>query len=329
MATANLPGEAGLRVPPAEPTQAQLWLRSLRAPFLIASIIPASLGIVLAFQETGSFDAGLALLTLVGVASFQLATNMLNDNFDFRSGNDQAVEHQNPFAGGGRVLTTGRISLKAHMALALGFLALGTLLGLLIFFAIGGLSTESGRTLLFIGLLGSGAAVFYVGPPLKLAYRGLGEVVVGTCFGPLVVMGAYVTQVGRVSNSATILSVAMGLLIAAILWINEFPDLKADLSVGKRTAMARAGPQRSLRVYEAMLAGAFACLPIAVVFASAPPSALIALLAAPLAAKVAKAARANYGDPHALIPANGGTILLAVVFGALVIGGVGLATLLG
>jgi len=120
----------------------------------------------------------------------------------------------------------------------------------------------------------------------------------------------------------------MGLLVAAILWINEFPDVKADLSVGKRTAMARVGPQRSLKVYEAMLAGAFACLPLAVAIGSAPPTALLALLAAPLAAKTVKAARANYGDPHALIPANGGTILLAIVFGMLVIGGVGLAALL-
>jgi len=205
VATANFSGGGGLPAPPVEPTQAALWLRSLRAPFLIASIIPACLGIVLAYQEAGSFNMGLALLTLVGVALFQLATNMLNDNFDFRSGNDQAVDHKNPFAGGGRVLTTGRISLKAHMAVASGFLAAGTLIGLLIFFAIGGLSTESGRLLLFIGLLGCGATVFYVGPPLKLAYRGLGEVVVGTCFGPLVVLGAYVTQAGSISSAAVIL----------------------------------------------------------------------------------------------------------------------------
>lgn len=329
MAAPSLSAEAGPKADLAGPTSAKLWLRALRAPFLIASIIPATLGIVLAFQQRGVFDLTLAALTLVGAACFQLATNMLNDNFDFRSGNDLAVDHKNPFAGGGRVLTTRRIPLGTHLGVAIGFLATGTVLGLIIFFALGGLSTYAGTLLLLIGIVGWGSAVFYVGPPLKLAHHGLGELVVGTSFGPLVVVGAYLTQARDVSLGAVILSVAMGLLIAAVLWINEFPDVKADLSVGKRTAMARIGPARSLKVYEAMLAGAFLCLPLAAILAAAPPSILLALLSAPVAAKTVKTARANYADPHALIPANAGTILLTVVFGGLLLAGVALGIFLG
>lgn len=313
----------------AGPSQAKLWFLALRAPFLIASLIPASLGILLAFEQVRAFDATLAALTLVGVACFQLATNMLNDNFDYRSGNDLAVDHKNPFAGGGRVLTTGRVDLKRHLAVAVSFLLVGTALGFLIFFALGGLSTFAGSLLLFIGLLGWGSTVFYVGPPLKFAHHGLGEVVVGLSFGPLVLIGAFVVQARAVSTGAVLLSLAVGLLVAAVLWINEFPDVKADLSVGKRTGMSRLGPVRSLRVYEGMLAGAFACVGAAAALGAVPATALLAFAAAPIALKTVKVAHANYTDPHALIPANAGTILLTALFGLLLIAGVALGVALG
>jgi 1,4-dihydroxy-2-naphthoate octaprenyltransferase len=313
----------------AEPTAAKLWLLSLRAPFLIASLIPATLGIVFAYQQVGVFDGQLAALTLVGIALIHLANNMLNDNFDFRSGADQAVEHQNPFAGGGRVLITGKLSIRTHLAIASALLAGGTAIGFLLVFLIGGLESQAGQVLLVIGAIGLGTALFYVGPPLRLAHHGVGEVAVGVSFGPLVVLGSYVVQARDITMGAVWLSLAMGLLITGILWINEFPDLKADLSVGKRTAMARLGPERSVRVFEGILVGAFACPPAAVLLGSAPPTVLVALLTAPVAIKVVKTAREHYGDPMALIPANGGTVLLTALFGVLLIVGIGVAPLLG
>lgn len=314
---------------PAEPSKAKLWFLALRAPFLVVSILPAILGIVFAFVQAAAFDGVLAALTVAGVVFFQLATNMFNDNFDFRSGNDLAVDHKNPFAGGGRVLTTGRISTKAHLIVASGFLAAGTLIGVAIFFALGGLDTVAGRWLLVIGMLGWGSTVFYVGPPFKFAYRGLGEIVVGMAFGPLVLIGAYLVQARTVSLGAALLSIAIGLLVTAILWINEFPDMKADVSVGKRTAMSRIGPACSLRVYEAMLVAAFVFIVAAVALRAVPLTSLAALVSAPIAVKTIKAARANYADPHALIPANAGTIGLTTVFGITLIAGVALSVFVG
>jgi 1,4-dihydroxy-2-naphthoate octaprenyltransferase len=313
----------------AQPTEAKLWLLSLRAPFLVASVIPAVIGILLAFDQMGAFDGLLAVLTIVGVIGFQLATNMLNDHFDFRSGNDLAVDHQNPFAGGGRVLTTGRIPLTAHLAVATAFLVVGTAIGLVLVGALGGLATAEGRTLLLIGILGWGATVFYVGPPIKLAHRGLGEIAVGMSFGPLVLVGAYLVQARSISTGAVLLSLAMGSLVTAILWINEFPDVKADLSVGKRTAMARFGPARALRVYEGLIVAAFVFPVAAVALGAVSPLALLCFLTAPIAAKAAKAARAHHADPHALIPANAGTIMLTTFFGILLIAGIAAGVVAG
>ncbi len=307
-----------------EATEGQLWIKALRAPFLIASILPFLVGVLAAYQAANVFDPLLFALALVGVILFHLATNMLNDNFDYRSGNDLAVEHQNPFAGGSRVLVTGRVTVKVHLAVALAIFAAGIAVGLLIFFLLGGFGTRAGQLLFVIGVLGAITVYSYVGPPLKLANRGLGEVFVGLAFGPLVVVGAYLVQTGTVTLGAIFLSLAMGLLVAAILWINEFPDVSADVSVGKRTLMARLGPERAVTVYVGLVAAAFLMPVLASLLGLVPPTTVLTLLALPLAVRAVRGLRANYQDPHALIPANAGTVGLTVVFAVLLLGGLAL-----
>ncbi len=307
-----------------EATEAQLWLRALRAPFLVASVLPFLVGVLAAYQAANVFEPLLFTLSLVGVILFHLATNMLNDNFDYRSGNDLAVEHQNPFAGGSRVLITGRVNVTVHLAVALTIFAAGIAIGLLIFILLGGFGTPAGQLLFVIGVIGAGTVYSYVGPPLKLANRGLGEVFVGLAFGPLVVVGAYLVQTGTVTLGAVFLSLSMGLLVAAILWINEFPDVSADVSVGKMTLMARLGPERAVNVYVGLVAAAFLIPVVASLLGLVPPTTILTLLALPLAVRAARGLRANYQDPHALIPANAGTIGLTVVFSILLLAGLGL-----
>ncbi len=71
--------------------RARLWLQSLRAPFLVASLVPACVGGLAAWQLRSSFDPGLFLLAVLGAASIHIAANMANDAWDYRSGNDLAV----------------------------------------------------------------------------------------------------------------------------------------------------------------------------------------------------------------------------------------------
>lgn len=304
----------------------KLWFRALRAPFLIASVLPVVLAGVLSLEAAhlvvrtqaaplGTLRLDLFLLTLLGAVAIHLATNMLNDNFDFRSGNDLAVKHQNPFAGGGRVLPQGVLNVNAHLGVALAFLGLGSLIGLY-------LVTQVGLTLLWIGLVGVFAALFYVAPPLRLAHRGVGELFVGLSFGPLVVMGTYYVQTQRLDWGPFFLSIAFGLLVAAILWINEFPDVEADLAVGKRTLMARLGYERSVDGYFYLVAFAYVAVVVAVMTAQVPWTALLVFLSVPAARKAWEGLKANYRDPMALIPANAGTIQLTMLFGILAIVGV-------
>jgi 1,4-dihydroxy-2-naphthoate polyprenyltransferase len=312
-------GFMGMTRPVTAPTKVpvgRLWVQSLRAPFLIASIIPVLVGGLAAWAIRGVFHPGYFVLCLLGAMSIHLGANMANDAWDFRSGNDLAVRHLNPFAGGGRVLLRGVLNVRTHLAVALAFLAIGSLVGIY-------LVLQVGLPLLALGVVGVAIAYSYVGPPLRLAHHSLGEIAVGLEFGPVTVMGTYFVLARAFDPAAVLLSVSLGLLVTGILWINEVPDIPADSSVGKRTLVVRLGVERATRVFGGILAAAYLILILAVLFAGLTPWALLALLAAPLAARPWRGLQKAGADPHALIPSNAGMILATLVTGVLLL--VGLA----
>src|SRR5213594_4300082 len=307
----------------------------MRIPFLQATIIPVVLGGVIAWQSSAGklFHWDLFLLAILGASLIHIATNMLNDYFDYKSGNDLMVKHQNPFAGGGRILTAGLISPSKHLAVSLSSLVIGCLIGFYLIFA-------QGLPILFwLGLVGVISSYFYVGPPLKLAYRGVGEIIVGLNFGPIMTLGSYYVQTGSWSVAALtepfLASLPIGLLIAAVLWINEFPDMDADQAVGKKTLVLRLGYARSIGVYVGLVAGSYLLILLYAlfrVFTSLPVTSyatVIVLLSLPLGIKAVRVLRASYQDPHAIIPANAGTIMLHLSFGLLAIAGFVIGTILG
>ncbi len=307
-------------------------MRAMRVPFLQATIVPVVLGAVIAWQITKVLvHWDLLLLTLLGASLIQIATNMLNDYFDFKSGNDLQVRHQNPFAGGGRILTAGLISPLKHVLVSTTCLVIGCLIGLYLVFAYG-------LPMLFLlGVVGVISCYFYVGPPFKLAYRGVGELIVGLNFGPVMTLGSYYVQTGSWSQLTEpfLASIPIGLMIAAVLWINEFPDIDADRAVGKRTLVLRLGSLRSIGVFASLLGGSYLLIilyAVLRVFTSVQITSyasLIALFSLPMALKALKLLQANYRDAHALIPANASTIMLHLSFGILTILGFVIGAIFG
>lgn len=295
---------------PGKPPVAKLWLQSLRAPFLVASLTPMLVGGLAAWQIRSAFDLPLFLLALAGAACIHVSANMGNDAWDYRSGNDLAVRHLNPFAGGGRVLIRGVLSLKVHLAVAMLFLLLGSVIGVY-------LVTRTGPPLLVLGTVGVLVAYSYVGPPLRLAHHGLGEIAVGLEFGPITLLGVYYVLTRTVDPPAIILSVCLGLLVTGILWINEVPDISADAAVDKRTLVVRLGLERATKVFAGIVGAAYAVLAVGVALFQLTPWALLAFLALPLAVKPVRGLRKAGGDPHILIPSNAGMILTTLVTGAL------------
>jgi 1,4-dihydroxy-2-naphthoate octaprenyltransferase len=292
------------------------WWQAVQPHSFVASIVPVLLGAVIAWT---SFEAPVSLptflLTVGGVLSIHAATNMSNDYVDFKRGvDDLPPELVTPFTGGSRVLPEGLVSPESHRRAFLALYAIGALAGLALALAI-----PNGWVILALGWVAGPLTLLYTYPPLSLQYRGLGEVLVGIIFGPILVFGSFFVQASVFAWEPLIASVPIGLVVAAFLLVNEIPERETDPRGGKLTVPSRLGLAHSVRLFTALMATALAWIVAAVALNLLPPLVLIALLATPLASKAVAILRSTGGRFPEHLPANGLTILTALVLGVLLI----------
>jgi len=299
----------------------------LRAPFFTADLVPVLLGTALAWARTGTFNLWYFLLTLIGAVCLNAGTNMTNDYFDHVWGSDEVnTEFASPFTGGSRLIQMGLVKPKEMLWQGIGFFLAGGLIGLF-------LAVTRSWAVLWLGVVGVFCGYFYTAPPFRLARTGLGELTVGLCFGPLMVLGAYLVQTQTLAWEPVIAAIPVGLLIALVLWINEFQDMRADAQVGKNHLVVRLGRRRAAALYGLFLLLTYVSIVAGVLLAGVTPFALLGLLTAPLAWRAYQIARVHYDHPQELTPANGLTIRthlltgLLLALGYLIQGVVGLLTL--
>lgn len=144
-------------------------------------------------------------------------------------------------------------------------------------------------------------------PPLKLSYRGLGEMAVGACYGPLIAAGAYLVQRGEITAEVVLPSLPLGLMVAAFLWINEFPDYSGDRATGKRNLVVRLGRRRASRAFVVLVVCAFASVAL-MPAAGAPSGVLLGLLGAPLGLRAGWRLMARHETTSAIVPAQAWTL---------------------
>ena len=206
------------------------YIALTRPKFLILSILPVVLSTFLA-QQAGYFSWPLFLWCLAGVMLLHASGNVANDCYDFVQGAD-TVDTTGRYSGGSGVLARGLLSVREAQWFfsILGALALGIALWI---------SKDRGVEPFLLSTLGLTAALFYTLPPLKLAYRGLGEITVALAFGPGTMTGTYLVITGSYSNTVLIASCFMGLLIGTVLFLNELRDVETDRAVGKHNLAVR------------------------------------------------------------------------------------------
>ena len=305
------------RVTPPRGTAAD-WLAELRAPFLSASVVPVAVGAAVAWRLEGGLDWTLLWLTLLSVVLLHLGANVTNDYWDFLRGTDVVNRSRTAFSGGSGLLVDGRLRPRAVLRLGFALLAAGALAGLLLALLVDG---GGWWVVVLMGAVGVGGGYFYSAPPLSLASRGLGELVIGSTFGVLVVAGTCFVQTGGFPPEALVASVPTALWVAAIIWANQIPDLEADRATGKRTLVVRLGEVRSVGVLAALLGMAIGVVVAASIAGPLPRGALLALVAiAPSTLAIAAAARS-----HGLFPqierAQAWTILSHLTGGVLLAAG--------
>lgn len=258
--------------------RAGLW-RLADPKISITSAASMAIGATMAARD-GHFS--LVWLLALGLAMFcmEVAKNAWGDIFDYDSGTDLAVAEadRTHFSGGKRVLVDELLTRRQTWSIAALFSLAGLSLGALIVFA-------REPTVLWLGVSALLLGWSYHGPPLKLAYRGLGELDVVVIYGPAIALATYVMMTGTHAADVVLAAIPLGLAIAAFLWVNEFPDHDADRVAGKRNLVVRLGKRRASRLLPVIYLGTFLLLGQQVLSGLLPTAALLGLAAlAPAAA---------------------------------------------
>ena len=288
--------------------QIGVMLRSVRLLFLPVSLLPAIAAGAVA-KTTGVFQPGIWAMAILGVVLLHAGANLWNDYHDDLNGTDR-ITYPTPFSGGSRVIQEKLLSAQTARTLSLVLIVLGMLLGiaLCLSFAPNGLFFLAGGVM---------AALSYSAEPLRLSAKGWGEFVVGLAFGPLMTGGIYILMAKRLTFPPIIVGASLGLLVMAILCLNEIPDRIADALTGKENWTVRFGVEMTERMVGGLLSLAYFFIIFAVMCGVLPLRTMLVLLTLPWAILVVwKTRRVKVGD----LSANRQLISLFFLFSTVLIG---------
>jgi 1,4-dihydroxy-2-naphthoate octaprenyltransferase len=223
------------------------YFAATRPAFLSVTFVGCLLGLASAMASGIRPDPLAATLTVFFALVAHAGVNVLNDYFDARNGTDAVnVERVFPFTGGSRFIQNGVISEEATGAFGYALLASVVPAGLW-------LTAYSAPGLLLVGLCGLLVGWAYSAPPLHAVSRGLGELSV-TAGWLLIVVGTDFVQRRGFALAPIAAGLGFALLVANILYINQFPDARADAKAGKRTLVVRLGAANARWGYAALAA---------------------------------------------------------------------------
>ncbi|MBN1473004.1 MAG: prenyltransferase [Syntrophaceae bacterium] len=290
-----------------------IWWKAFRYHFVPSSFLPAILGGVVAWTQTGIIYHWFFFLVVLGVTLNHIALNMTDDYFDYHAAVDQKNKKViNPYAGGSGTLTSGKIKPQDMRFVFISFYLLTIIIGLYLCAA---------RTwwVLAFGVFGMASSYFYTAPPIRYGYRGFGEISQLVNFSFTIGMGAYVVQAGSISGEAFWVLSPLGLMMFAMIIINEIPDRRADAAAGKNNLVVLLGAKKAICFYAAAMTAAYIVILFAPIFNVASFWIYLAFLTVPWFLRAFGILKRNFSDPLRLAPANLFTIRAHNLTGILLI----------
>jgi 1,4-dihydroxy-2-naphthoate octaprenyltransferase len=277
-----------------------------RMPFSSASVLPAILGAVWGWvYRPDLFGLLPAAVAVAGVFFLHLAANTINDYYDWDM-TDRVNRFPTPFSGGSRSRLEKVLSRGAFLHMAIVFYALALAAAAALF--------VMGRPLvLAIGTLGALCGFLYSARPVSFQSRGMGELTIFLAFGPLITVGMGYAACGVFTPEFFAVGIPNGLVVANILWVNEFPDVEADASEGKRNLVVRLGTARARYGYLTLLLLFYLTTLALVAVRLMPLWTLLVLLTVPLCLKSLRHLWKTHDSPLTVVPAQAGTIQFQIL----------------
>ena len=296
---------------PHFPNRAAVYFAATRPAFLSVTLAGALIGLGTAHADGFPIDLLKAALTVLFALVAHAGANVVNDYYDALSGTDaHNTERLFPFTGGSQFIQNGVLSVQQTRAFGYALFAIVIPAGLW-------LSAHSAPGLIWIGVAGLLIAWCYSAPPLQMMSRGVGEIaIVGGWL--MVVLGTDFVQRGAFSAFPVIAGMPFSLLVAAILYINQFPDRAADALAGKRTIVVRLGAHTARWGYVLIAGVAYLWLACAALWGAVPTIVAVGLLPAALSTFAAIRLVQHSSKPAQLGPAIKATIAAANFHGLLV-----------
>lgn len=242
--------------------------KTFRPSFLILTPVCILLGISTSLASQSSINISLLILILIGAICAHISVNTLNEYYDFKSGLDLKT-NKTPFSGGsgalpdnpelaGTILTVGRVSLTITVLIGIYVLMV------------------KGIQIMPIGILGVVVILTYTQwlnrfPLLCLLAPGLG-------FGTLMVVGTHVILAGEYSQLAWLVSLIPFFLVNNLLLLNQYPDMGADESIGRKTFPIAFGLNKSNVTYAVFMLAAFSVIVGLIVYGTLSYLSFIALI---------------------------------------------------
>lgn len=280
-------------------------MREIRAPFLLLAPITFSVGAAAAYID-GHFNILFLVLGLIGVTLAHISINVMNEYFDYKSGLDFKTK-KTPFSGGSGVLTSGELEPKVVFRFALACMTIGGSIG--VYLALN-------STWLVIPVVAVALITIYLYTPL-FAKLYLGELMTGINFGPLVSIGGYLSMAGVYGPKSLYAGIVPGILVGTLLYLNEFPDLEADKSVGRRNFVILLGLEKAAYGYTGLIASVYLWILYCVVTGLLPWTLLVTYLTIPVGLKAVKGVIDNKGRVPDILPYMGENVTLTLSMTAL------------
>ena len=216
------------------------WIEAMRLRTLPVSLAGVICGTACALLQ-GSFNAIVALLCVLFAGLAQIASNFGNEYYDYKNGIDRKGRE-----GFRRGVTEGEITPIAMKRATYATLLLAAIIGCTMLFF-------GSWWLIFVGAAVALFALGYSAGPYPLSHHGLGDVAVIIFFGVVPVTFTCYLQTGTFDHLTLLTSLAVGLLAANVLIVNNYRDMEDDKAVNKNTTVVIFG--RKVMAWCYMLAG--------------------------------------------------------------------------
>jgi 1,4-dihydroxy-2-naphthoate octaprenyltransferase len=262
--------------------KSKLWMAAIKPPMYSVAIIPIWVGTAVAFAETKILNAGIFSTFLTAAICIVAWSNISNDVFDSETGVDKNKAHSLVNLTGNKPL----IFWIGNLFLALGLLGILSIAW-----------WQQDLTVIGIILLCCAIGYLYQGPPFRLGYHGLGEILCFIAYGPLALSAVYYSQTQTWSWTNLAASVIVGIVTSLILFCSHFHQFADDLAVKKRSPIVRLGTALSAQVLTWFSGSIYALTGLFVILKIFPVWTLLIYLSLPIALKLCQHVQQNHDRP--------------------------------